>query len=335
MQNVTVGDLAQSLILSRQGESLKTSLQKLSTEATTGLVADQTQRLKGNYAPIAGIEASLTQLEAYHSVTTETQIYASLMQTALGSVIDQSSKLGSALLSGAWSQSSVQVDTLGQDSSQRLEAVISALNTQQGDRSLFSGRATDRKALASADTLLTGLQGAVTRAGAVSAGAVEAAVNAWFADRAGFQATVYQGGVVLDPVDVGTDQTAQIDVTALDPGIVATLKGVAMAALLSRGVLAGSDVARADLARRAGESLASAQTGITQVSARLGTTEAKIQNTAIRNDAEKDVLQTARLNLLSVDPYETAAKFQEAQGQLQTLYAITARAARLKLVDFL
>jgi flagellar hook-associated protein 3 FlgL len=175
----------------------------------------------------------------------------------------------------------------------------------------------------------------VTNAGAVSSGDVEAAVTAWFADPAGFQATVYQGGAVLDPVAVGTDQTAQIDVTAMDPAILATLKGVAMGALLSRGVLAGSDVARVDLAKRAGESLASAQTGITQVSARLGTTEATIQNTATRNDAEKDVLQTARLNLLSVDPYETASKFQEAQGQLQTLYAITARASRLKLVDFL
>jgi flagellar hook-associated protein 3 FlgL len=335
MQNVTVGDLAQSLILSRQGESLKTSLQRLSTEATTGLVADQTQRLKGNYAPIAGIEASLTQLEAYHSVTSETQIYASLMQTALGSVIDQSSKLGTALISGASSQSSVQINALGQDAAQRLETVISALNTKQGDRSLFSGQSTEKQALASADSLLTALQAAVTNAGAVSSGDVEAAVTAWFADPAGFQATVYQGGAVLDPVAVGTDQTAQIDVTAMDPAILATLKGVAMGALLSRGVLAGSDVARVDLAKRAGESLASAQTGITQVSARLGTTEATIQNTATRNDAEKDVLQTARLNLLSVDPYETASKFQEAQGQLQTLYAITARASRLKLVDFL
>jgi flagellar hook-associated protein 3 FlgL len=46
-------------------------------------------------------------------------------------------------------------------------------------------------------------------------------------------------------------------------------------------------------------------------------------------------LQNAQLSLLSVDPYETATKMQEMQTQLQTLYAITARAARLSLVDFL
>ena len=335
MNNLSLGDMSQSLILSRQGTSLKAAMQKLSTEAVTGLVSDQTARLKGNFVPIAGIEASLSQLDAYHSVTSETQVITSVMQTALGTFSDQATALGSALLSGASSSSTLQINALGVEAAHRLNTAMSALNTKLGERSLFSGQTTDRSAVASADTMLTALETAVTAAGAVSSADVETAVNAWFSDPAGYAATVYQGGDVLRPVPVGPDQTAQIDVTANDPAILQTLKGLAMGALLSRGMLAGSDVARSDLAKRAGESLASAQTGIAQLGARLGTTQATVENAATRNDAEKDVLQTARLNLLSVDPYETAAKFQETQSQLQTLYTITARASRLSLVNFL
>jgi flagellar hook-associated protein 3 FlgL len=104
---------------------------------------------------------------------------------------------------------------------------------------------------------------------------------------------------------------------------------------LQRGALAGSDVARADLAKRAGESLASSQTGFAELAARLGTAEASIVNAGVQNDAQKSALETARLGLLSVDPYETAAKLAEAQTQLETLFAITSRMSRLSLVNFL
>lgn len=335
MSNLSIGDLAQSLVFSRQGTGLKTAMQQLSTEVTTGLVSDQTERLKGNYVPIAGIEASLTQLDAYHTVTSETQVIADLMQTTLGTIGDQTSSLGTALLAGASSNAPLQINTLGTDAANRLATVMSALNVKIGERSLFSGQATDKAAVASADTLLTALQDAVTASGAISSADVETAVNAWFDDPNGFVATIYQGGEALLPVPIGRDQTAQIDVTAQDPAIIQTLKGFAMGALLSRGVLAGSDVARSDLARRAGEKLAGSHSTIVQLAARLGTTEATIQNTATRNDAEKDALQTARLNLLSVDPYETATKLQQVQSQLETLYTLTARASRLSLVNFL
>ena len=157
----------------------------------------------------------------------------------------------------------------------------------------------------------------------------------WFASPAGFAAVIYQGGPPLGPVQVSADQTALLDVTATDPALRDTLKALAMGALLARGTLAGSDAARADLANRAGQQLVAAQEPMAALAAKLGTVQSAVQQASIRNDAEDAALQSARLSLLSVDPYETATKYQEAQNQLQTLYAITARAARLSLVDFL
>ncbi len=333
MPNLSVGDMAQTMILSRHSLTLKNNLQTLSTEVTTGIAVDKTGAVSGNYAPLAGIEASLTQLQAYRAVTAETMIVTNVMQTALNAMSDQAKTLGAALFAAATSNSPTRIDTLGVDAGQRLQSVMSSLNTRLGERNLFSGIATDRAAVADTETMMTALDTAV--AGALSAADVETAVNAWFADPAGFATTVYQGGDPLAAVPVSADETARVDVTALDPGVVVTLKGLALAALLQRGVLAGSDVARADLAKRAGESLASSATARAALTARLGTTQAGIANAATRNDAEKTALETARLTLISVDPYETAAKLEQTQTQLQTLYTITARLSRLNLVDFL
>ena len=333
MPQLTVGDLAQSLILSRRNATLKDSIQNLTSEMTTGLAVEQTERLKGDYVPIAGIEASLTQLAAYRNVTLETGAIAGHMQLALSNISTSASDLSAALLAGATSHSPSRIDTLGFEASQRLQSAMSALNTRMGAKSLFAGVNTDRAAVADAETMMVALDAAV--AGALSSADVETAVNAWFADPLGFEAVVYQGGDAVPPVSIGRDQTAQIDVTALDPAIVETIKGLAMASLLHRGVLGGSDVARADLAKRSGESLAASQSSMADLEAHLGTTEASIVNAGVQNDAEKLALETARLGLLSVDPYETAARLQEAQTQLETLFSITARLSRLSLVNYL
>jgi flagellar hook-associated protein 3 FlgL len=187
--------------------------------------------------------------------------------------------------------------------------------------------------VADGETLLTALDGVI--AGALSSADVETALDDWFADPLGFAATIYQGGDTLAPVPVGRDQEVAIDVTARDPALVGAIKGLAMAALLARGILSGSDVARADLAKRAGESLASNQVALAELGARLGATEATIVAANVQNDTEKSALEIARLGLLSVDPYETATRLQEAQTQLETLFSITARMSRLSLTSFL
>jgi flagellar hook-associated protein 3 FlgL len=227
MQTFSVGDMATSLLLSRQGASLKSAMQTLSTEATTGLASDQTAKVKGNYVPIAGIESSLTQLAAYSSVTSETQVITNVMQVALGTISDQASSLGSAMLAGTTSNSTIVVDALGVQAAQKLQTVMAALNTKVGDRSVFSGVKSDQAAVGSADDLLASLQGAITASGAITSGEVETAVNAWFDDPNGYAAQSYTGGEALAPVAIGPGQTAQVDVTAKDPAIIATLKSLA------------------------------------------------------------------------------------------------------------
>jgi flagellar hook-associated protein 3 FlgL len=333
MTILTVGDMAQSLLLSRRNATLKDAVQNLSTEATTGLSTEITARVKGDYAPLTGIETTLSQISSYKSVTTETALLANHMQLSLNSIAESATALSTGLLGAATSNSPSRVATVGFDANQRLQAAMSALNARVGDRNLFSGQLTDTSAVTDAETMLAELDTVLSTA--ISADEVQSALDDWFADPGGFAAATYTGGDALAPVPIGADEQAQLDVTAKDPAIIDMIKGLTMAALLHRGILSGSDVARADLAQRAGESLASSQTGFAALTAHLGTVEANIVNAGVRNDAEKSALETARLGILSVDPYETAAKLQEAQTQLETLYSITARMSRLSLVNYL
>lgn len=330
---VSLGDMAQSFMLRRQSVALKSDLQRLSTEMATGRVADTAARVSGDLGPVSGIDASLARLKGYGAVTAEAGLFAGSMQTALGVVDDLSSALSRTLLAASSSSSQSLVDATGRDSRSRLETALSALNTRVGDRSVFGGVATNGPATAPAETIMLALDTAIL--GATTVQDIETAVTDWFNAPTGFAALGYAGGAALAPVNIAPGEEANLDITATDPAIRATLKGLAMAALLDRGVLAGQPAARQDLAKRAGLSLLESQSERTFLAARLGAAEAQIDAAASRNAAETTSLQIARSDITAADPFETASRLQETQQQLEKIYAITARITRLSLMDYL
>jgi flagellar hook-associated protein 3 FlgL len=124
-------------------------------------------------------------------------------------------------------------------------------------------------------------------------------------------------------------------VTALDPAITNQLKSMVMAALLPRDLLAGQTEERAELARMAGERLAEGATDRAGIAARVGIAEGRIAAAEARHAADDTAYSLARLELVAVDDYEAATALTEAEQQLETLYAITARLARLSLSEYL
>lgn len=332
MTLVSVGDLAQSFVLRNRSAALKEDLQTLSGEMVSGLAADQAAHLSGDFVPVAAIEASLAQLSAFKSTTAELSLFATAMQSAIASIDGSASDLGQSMLAASTSASPVRIDATGFDAQQRFEQAVSTLNTRFGDRSLFAGMATNGPALTGAEAMLTALDSEI--AGALTAAEMVTAISDWFDSPTGFAAS-YLGAGALAPLQVAPGESAQIDVTALDPALVQTLKGLAIGAMLNRGALAGDLDGRSQLARASAESLISTQTDRALLAARLGTTEAQIGTAEVRNQAEATSLGLARLDLLALDPYETASKLEERQSQLELLYAITARMSRLSLVNYL
>lgn len=330
---ISIGDLAQSFLLKRHNVALKSELQHLSGEITTGRVRDVAARLSGDLVPLSGLDASLASLRAYRAVNSEAALFTGVMQTALGRIDSLSLDLSKSLNLAGTTPSPIRLDAVAAEARRQFEAAVATLNTRFGDRSIFAGNATNAAAVIDSAAMLSAVEAAAS--GAVSAADVEAAVGAWFDAPAGYAASAYLGGAALSPWRIAQGEQASADITAMDPAVRDTLKGLAMAALLDRGILAGQPEARQDLARRAGASLMTSQSGRVLLAARLGTVEAQIEGAAVSNAAEASSLEIARAGMIAADPYETASKLEQTQTQLETIYAITARMTRLSLMDFL
>ncbi len=333
MAAVSLGDMARSSMLRRHTVDLKQNLQRLTNEAATGRVSDTAARISGDLGPISSIDASLARLKGHSAVTSEAGLFGGAMQTALGTVDNLAGNLSNSLISISTGGTASLIDAAGKDAEQKLQTTLSVLNTRFGDRTLFAGQATTGAAIVDSDTLLSALTAAVS--GAVSAQDVETTVNTWFASPSGYDAIAYQGGDALASLAIAPGEEARIDVTAKDPALRDTIKGLALAALLNRGVLAGQSAGRQDLARRAGLSLLENKTDRTNVAARMGLVEAQIDAAATRNSNETSALQIARNGITEADPYETATRLDETQAQLEKIYALTARLSRLSLLDYL
>ncbi len=333
MSMISLGDLAQSFMLRRQNTDLKSDLQRLTTELSTGNAADLGRHVGGDYSPLAGIDASLSRLQGFKATTSEAALLSGAMQTVLSTVEGMASSLGPTLLAASSAASTAQVNAVGAEARQKLGTAIALFNTDISGRALFAGMATDANAVVDTETLLATLETEI--AGATSASDIATRVSAWFAAATGYAATGYLGSAPLSPTMIAPGETADLGFTAGDASIRDTLKGLALAALLDRGALAGNATGRAELARRAGESLINSQSSRTDMAARLGTAEGQIDAASARNSAEVSSLQIARNGITAVDPYETASRLEATRQQLETLYALTARISRLSLVDFL
>jgi flagellar hook-associated protein 3 FlgL len=333
MALISLGDLAQSFVLRRQNADLKADISRMSQEMTTGQVADPGKHLSGDVSALTGIDSALARLGAYARATSDNAFFTGAMQTALSAVQDVTTDLVPSLLAVTTTGNSESMTKVSREALRAFETAVGLYNTRLGDRALFSGDETATTPLLPADQLLAQIDTAIT--GALTVQDVETALDTWLAAPTGFLATAYQGGAALTDIPIGPGQTADISVTAADPAVRNTLKGLAMAALLQRGWFAGDPSAQAALIRRSGEVLATGETDRALLAGALGTVEGQIEAARSRNEAETSSLQIARTALLSVDPFDAAARLQEAQVQLETLYTLTARLSRLNLVDFL
>ena len=69
--------------------------------------------------------------------------------------------------------------------------------------------------------------------------------------------------------------------------------------------------------------------------ARVGMAEAAIAAAQTQNASEKAGLEIMRNDLIAADPFEAATRLEETNRQLESIYLITARIARLNLANYL
>lgn len=331
----TFGDAAQFHLLRRDSAQLKSDLSRLTSELSTGRTADLGSALGGDYSTLADITRSMRLNSSFSTSVTEASIAAEGRQNALGRMAAELEGFAPSLLAvtGAGSLSDLQLTLAG--GTERFEQAVDVLNTRLAGRSLFSADAPDATPLINGEDIMVELRTLV--ASAPDAATVVADVTAWFMDTGGgYETLAWQGGTGSPPaVLIGEGQSAETGVTALDPAIRSSLVGLALTALASEHAAVLPEGEQRALISASAHQILSAEGGIIELRARLGTEEARIEDARVTAEATRSSLQIEYGRLVEADPYDTATKLEAVSTRLESLYILTARMSRLSLTEFL
>jgi flagellar hook-associated protein 3 FlgL len=331
----SIGDLTRSFVLRQQGATLSRETERLTREVSTGRTADTARHLSGDLLPLADIERGLILADAHRDVARIAATDAAVMQTALGRVEESGRALAEAALASGSASGTMQPAVLAKAARNALSSMMGALGTGSAGRALFGGDVTDRAPLADAGTLLQELRTVLVAA--PDASALQDALDTFFdAPGGGFATAIYRGGQGSAAGHaLGAGETVALNIRADDAALRGQIKQAAMLSLIDDPALALGHEDRVVLARDGGARLLSGQDGITRLRAQLGFAEERIAQTQARIGAEITGLRIARNDLISVDIFESATALEQVQTQLETLYTVTARTARLNLANFL
>lgn len=327
--------MAQQFYLQRQLVQLKSDMNTLAKELSSGKVENLSAKLGGDFTALAGLDHSLAQLAEFQRSNEEAALFTQSVQAAMGAVQSLAGSAAPTLLSAGDTGFENHLGPAVEDARSRFDEAVAILNREVAGRSLFAGAATDVSPLADAAVMISDLQAAIALE--TTAAGVRSVVDSWFDDPGGgFETLAYQGaGTDLAPFQTGREETARLELRADDAALRMTLKGFALASLVAEGALSGSLSERTELTRQSGEVLFAAEGAVLTERAEIGIVEERIERAAVTNAAEISGLTIARAELVEADPFEAATALEAVQIQLETLYTLTARLSRLNLTDFL
>lgn len=328
----SLGDLARTFALRQQSTTLKTNIQDLSMELSTGVTSNIADHLGGSYSRLSSIERELRVLDGFAVSITESEQFTTIMQSRMEEVRKIANQFAQDLIAADASDTGMVKDSIAEDGRHKFTTIVSMLNSHVAGRSIFAGDATNSPAVVSSEAILTELETVI--AGATTAADLETALETWFSDPAGFDAFAYTGSPTpLAPFRVSESANVQVDIRANDPAFKSVLKSTAMAALATTSALPEDE--QNLLLRKAGESMFDSERSMVNAQARLGLAEQTLSEWSVRTQTELTGTEFAKGALLQVDPFEVATQLEAAQFQLESLYAVTVRLSQLSLVNFL
>ena len=329
----STGDLSRAFSLRNANSRTKQLLTVLSRELSTGMRADLPKSMGGDTRRLSGIEHRLRTLDTLGRNCAEAGGRLNAGQTAMTGMQAISSGVGAALLATSMMTGAQLVETRLADARANLDTTIGLLNTGYGGEFVFAGSRSTTRPLADGAELLAAVEAAVT--GLSDINDLIVAVDSFFdaaAGSGGFTDLAYRGGAESrGPVIVSPERAVDSQLTAASQPFRDLLKGLVLASLVAQGTVGTSDTDRLAAVQAAGSRILAADDSITRARSDMGVLQETVELARTRNVAEVSSLQIARGEIVSADPYEAAAALTEAQVQLETLYAVTARLSQLSL----
>lgn len=326
----SLGDRAQLFTGMRQNADIRARLNALTAEMSSGRPADMVAHLRGDTAPLQEIDRRLALSESYGAAAREVGQRLSLMQESLAQIeATRARVLEQVMIPSQTGNRSVAAAA----ARVAFDDIASALNARWGDGSLFAGTDTTGAALAPAQTILADIRTVV--AGAATAAEVQARLDSWFDDPAGFVGTAYQGGAtdVTRAIDAGA--TITVAARADHPALKGLLKAVALGILAGDGSLALPDGEAHALLTRSRDAIISASTPLTGIRAEIGQAEAFTEEAMARQAARSTAWGIVSNEMTASDPFATATEIEALRTRLETQYQITGRLGSLNLANYL
>ena len=337
MNFVSVGDLSRIFTLRNANSNLRSDIQRLSQEVTTGVRADIPKHLNGDLVEFAKLEHGLSHARAFRRVSSEAASTASSMQAALGSLQDISDAMGGNMLSDTSLAVNHSLKSVATSVASQLDSAIAMLNTSVGGRFVFSGAKVNVPPMVSADDLIGQAQSVIATA-ATPADAIQL-LSDWFdapAGAGGFADTAYRGSTdQVAEFGIGASTTVRFGQTANDPAARKILLGLTIGALVSKGAFDGDHAAQAEMMRAGGGALIAGNSELALTRADLGMTEQVIERSSVRLDTMLTSIQIERTSMIQADAYEAGSQLIQAEAQLEALFAMTARLSNLSLAKYL
>lgn len=325
----SIGDLTRHFVSLNHGTQLKSRLATLTQELSTGTRSDLPGHLGTGQAQLAALDRGLARIDGYAAAARDTGMRLGAMQTGLDAIDTARQALTDQLLLVTPGSGADAMEQARKAASETFDTVVGQLNGSFAGRSLFAGAAEDGAALVPAEDLRAAL--ATATAGATDRTDLQTRIETFFDDPAGgFAGAAYLG-------DDGPPATRRIDdgqsvtlaARADDAALREVLKGAALAMFAPPG---GPE---AEALKQAGLVLSSAAPGLAALRGDLGRSEAQVAETTAALSARRSDLGQQRNDLTGADPYDTAARLQQVQLQLETHYTVTARLSRLSLSAYL
>lgn len=334
---LSIGDQARNFAMQSQASRLKQALSVLTHELSSGEVDDLALRLNGNTRLLSLAESRLNMLGQFQDNISEVTITHSTQQASLGHIQDVTRTLAVDLSSGLSGINGLNVGVQSAATLAAFEDVVGRLNGSSAGQFLYSGTATDRPPVAAASEILDMLGPLV--AGLSDANSVMQVITDWFdaaAGGGGFIDLGYTGSLGaarVIPLSAETEISHSINASA-EP-LRRTLAGLALGALVQKGVLSGSEDQQVLLLQKSGEFLLENDSAMAALRGELGLSEQRVARISAENQAQTGQLTLFRNSLREADASLTATAITSVETRLEALMTVQARLADLRLTSFL
>lgn len=335
MYNRQSSDLSSALTLSSRTNFVKNKLEISANELTSGKTENLAEATGGDLRKLFEIERTLDQLRGESRSAKFALGKASLTQLSLQRVHENLVEFGPNLLSAVGRGDTRSAGMISEGARGALNSIVSALNSKFGGHSVFSGANLDQSPISSSDVIITDIEAIVT--GSADSAAAIASIDAYFFDiGAGYETNVFKGSPQDAPTHVLSDGTeTSYSRRADEQPIREAIRSLAISIVAASAPNFFGTDDQIELFREAGVSAISSADGIIEMKESLGFSEGRLEKTLSSNTSMTSFFELERNSIVAVDLYEAATRLEALQGQLQTIYTLTARLSGLSLANYL